>query len=156
MNSNHDEAKNATNNVAAADADKNAKNYPAKAPADEAETPGAALNGNDEVEEIIITPEEEKVDNVIKLSKKYKFEGKIIEEIDLSGIENVSGETAQLIAELYRKNTKNVSATPEFTPEYAMATASIITGLPVEFFKHINFKDITKMKNRIVNFLYGD
>lgn len=156
MNSNHDETKNNPHNVTAADVDKGVKNFPTKAPADEVETAGEAVNVNDEVEEIIITPEEEKVDNVIKLSKKYKFEGKIIEEIDLSGIENVSGETAQLIAELYRKTTKNVSATPEFTPEYAMATASIITGLPVEFFKHINFKDITKMKNRIVNFLYGD
>lgn len=153
--SNNDESRKITGN-AAADADKTAKPYPTKEPAEETEKSSAAVSSDDDVEEIIITPEEEKVDNVIKLSKKYKFEGKIIEEIDLSGIENVSGETAQRIAELYRKNTKNVSATPEFTPEYAMATASIITGLPVEFFKHINFKDITKMKNRIVNFLYGD
>lgn len=113
------------------------------------------IKTDDDITEIVITPEEEKVDNVIELSRKYRFEGEIIDKIDLSGIENVSGEKAQEIDKLYRKITQMPSASPELTPDYAMATASILTGLPAEFFKNISFKDITKMKNRIVNFLYG-
>ena len=93
---------------------------------------------------------------VVELSKKYRFEGEIIDTIDLSGIENITGEEAQVIDKLYRKITKNPSVTPELTLDYAMAAASILSGLPVEFFKHISMKDILKMKNRIINFLYAD
>lgn len=111
---------------------------------------------NDDVEEIVLTTDDEAVDNVIKLSKKYKFEGKVIDTIDMTGIETVNGEMAQRVEKLYRKNTKNVTASPELTIDYAMAMASVLTGLPVEFFKRLNLKDLTKMKNRIVNFLYAD
>ncbi len=109
----------------------------------------------EDVEEINIDNEEE-VSNVVELSKKYRFEGEIIDTIDLSGIENITGEEAQVIDKLYRKITKNPSVTPELTLDYAMAAASILSGLPVEFFKHISMKDILKMKNRIINFLYAD
>lgn len=115
-----------------------------------------AIDNDDDVEEIIITPEEEKIDNVIELSKKYKFEGEIIDKIDLTDIENVTGETAKKINKLYRKITDTPSTSPELTPDYAIATASILTGLPTHFFNRISIKDITKMKNRIVNFIYGD
>lgn len=130
------------------------KNAAAVAPTTET-APTAAMS-EDDVKEIIIEPEEEKIDNVVKLSQKYKFEGKVIEEIDLTGVEEVNGEMAQNVEKLYRKITKTPTASPEITLDYAMAMASTLTGLPVEFFKRINIKDIVKMKNRIVNFLYED
>lgn len=137
------------------------KNTDAAAENVNAETKNAAsaaesTSAADGVVKIEIPPEDEEVDNVVELSKKYEFEGKIIDKIDLTGLETVNGEMAQNIDKLYRKITKTPIASPEITPDYAMATASILTGLPVEFFKRISFKDITKMKNRIVNFLYGD
>ena len=115
------------------------------------------INNDDDVEEIIITPKDEEVDNVIELSKKYKFDSKIIDKIDLTGIEMISGEYAADIEKLYRKISKSpTQGSPEITLDYAIATASMLTGLPVEFFRQISFKDIIKMKNRIINFLYGD
>ncbi len=111
---------------------------------------------DNDIEEIVIEADEEEISNVVKLSKKYKFEGKIIDTVDLTGIERMSGETAQNVERLYRKITKNISSAPEITVDYAIAAASILTGLPAEFFKRINIKDLTRMKSRIVNFLYGE
>lgn len=58
----------------------------------------------------------------------------------------------QDIEKLYRKIAKSASSTPELTIEYAMATASKLTDLPLEFYQRISGKDITKIKNRIINF----
>lgn len=123
---------------------------PAKPPA-----PNAATNDKDTVK-IDISAEDETIDNVIEFSKRYDFEDKSIDRIDLSGIEDMSGATAQKVEQLYRKITKNISASPETTLDYAMAIASILTDLPVEFFKQINAKDLMKIKIRVVNFYYGD
>lgn len=62
----------------------------------------------------------------------------------------------QDIEKLYRKIAKSASSTPELTIEYAMATASKLTDLPLEFYQRISGKDITKIKNRIINFLYSE
>ena len=115
----------------------------------------AATEDKDTVK-IDISAEDETIDNVVEFTKRYDFEGKTIDKIDLSGIEDMSGATAQKVEQLYRKITKNISASPETTLDYAMAIASILTDLPVEFFKQINAKDLMKIKIRVVNFYYGD
>ena len=104
------------------------------------------------VVDIIIPEEEEKVDNIIKLSQTYNFEGEHISEVDLTNLENLNA----LQMQLYRKIAKSASSTPELTIEYAMATASKLTDLPLEFYQRISGKDITKIKNRIINFLYSE
>ena len=108
------------------------------------------------VVDIIIPEEEEKVDNIIKLSQTYNFEGEHISEVDLTNIENLNALQMQDIEKLYRKIAKSASSTPELTIEYAMATASKLTDLPLEFYQRISGKDITKIKNRIINFLYSE
>lgn len=42
------------------------------------------------VVDIIIPEEEEKVDNIIKLSQTYNFEGEHISEVDLTNLENLN------------------------------------------------------------------
>lgn len=153
--SNFDETKKNT----APEAENTAKTFPAKAPTAEpqAKTPApAAANDDREVVNITIDDGDDKVDNVVKLSKIYHFEDRDIEEIDLTGLEDLTGAMSQKIESLYRKTTKNISAQPEITLDYAMATASILTDLPVEFFRQISSKDLTKIKSRIINFLYED
>ena len=103
------------------------------------------------VVDIIIPEEEEKVDNIIKLSQTYNFEGEHISEVDLTNLENLNALQMQDIEKLYRKIAKSASSTPELTIEYAIATAS-----PLEFYQRISGKDITKIKNRIINFLYSE
>lgn len=110
----------------------------------------------DNVEVIVVPDEEEKVDNLIKLSRTYDFEGRHVSEIDLTKIENLNAMQMQGIENTYRRIAKNVSSTPELTIEYAMAAAATLTDLPIEFYKRINAKDITKIKNRVINFLYSE
>ena len=83
------------------------------------------------VVDIIIPEEEEKVDNIIKLSQTYNFEGEHISEVDLTNLENLNALQMQDIEKLYRKIAKSASSTPELTIEYAMATASKLTDLPL-------------------------
>nr|DAW23834.1 MAG TPA: tail assembly chaperone protein [Caudoviricetes sp.] len=110
----------------------------------------------DDVKVINVGTEEESVDNIVHLSQKYSFDDEIIETIDLRGIEDVSGADMQKAESLYRKITKNISSTPEITVDYAIAMAHVITGKPVEFFKNLNAKDVIRIKNRVVNFLYTE
>ena len=96
------------------------------------------------VVDIIIPEEEEKVDNIIKLSQTYNFEGEHISEVDLTNLENLNALQMQDIEKLYRKIAKSASSTPELTIEYAMATASKLTDLPLEFYQRISGKDIQR------------
>ena len=100
--------------------------------------------------------EEEKLDNVITLSQSYDFEGEIIETLDLTKIEDLNAIQMQKADNIYRKLTKNVSTTPELTYDYAIAVAHVLTGYPLEFFKKISAKDLTKIKTRVINFLYSE
>ena len=56
--------------------------------------------------------EEEKVDNIIKLSQTYNFEGEHISEVDLTNLENLNALQMQDIEKLYRKIAKSASSTP--------------------------------------------
>lgn len=115
-----------------------------------------AKSTDEEIREVIIDETSEDDDAIVKLSTKVKFEGEIIESIDLSGIKDLTATDAQRIEKLYRKTTKSPSVTPEVTIDYAMAAASIITGKPLEFFKQLGIRDTIAIKNKVVNFLYAD
>lgn len=109
-----------------------------------------------DVVKIEIEEEEKQESSIIKLSKKYNFEGKIIDTIDLSKIKDMTTMEMQTIEHLYRKTTKNVASSPEVTLDYAIAAASVLTDLPIEFLKRISAKDAIKIKNRVINFLYSE
>lgn len=113
-------------------------------------------NAVEDVKEIVVDDSVNEVDAVVIFSKKYKYDGKTIESVDLSGLNDLTAEDGQEIERLYKKITKTYSSSPEMTVDYAMAAASRITGLPVEFFKNISLKDVVKIKNRVVNFLYTE
>lgn len=108
------------------------------------------------VKVIKIDTEEEKLDNVIKLSQTYDFEGEKISTIDLTKLEDLNAIQMQKADNIYRKITKSPASMPETTYDYAIAVAHILTEYPVEFFRKINARDLTKIKLRIVNFLYGE
>lgn len=112
----------------------------------------------DEVTEVVIdAADEDKIDMIVKLHKPLKFEGEIYTEIDMSGISNITTNAARDIEKIYRKISKgSYDASPETTINWAIAATSVVTGLPVEFFNYLNIKDLVKMKNRVINFLYED
>jgi len=146
-----DEAKNNPHNVTAALADKNfAATNPANAPAP------AVTEAKKPVKEIVIDEAEEKLDNIIKLSRTYRLDGEEIDTIDLTKIEDMNAITMQKADNIYRKITKTPASMPETTYDYAIAVAHILTGYPVEFFRQIGANDLTKIKLRVVNFLYSE
>lgn len=108
------------------------------------------------VKEIVIDEAEEKLDNIIKLSRTYKLDGEEIDTIDLTKIEDLNAVTMQKADNIYRKITKTPASMPETTYDYAIAVAHILTGYPVEFFRQIGANDLTKIKLRVVNFLYSE
>lgn len=116
----------------------------------------AAKAAKKPVKEIVIDEAEEKLDNIIKLSRTYSLDGEEIDTIDLTKIEDLNAIQMQKADNIYRKITKNVATMPETTYDYAIAVAHILTGYPVEFFRKIGANDLTKIKLRVVNFLYSE
>ncbi len=100
--------------------------------------------------------EEEKSENVITFSKSYDFEGELIETLDMTKIEDLNAIGMRKVDNIYRKLTKNISATPEFTNDYAIAVAHVLTGYPLEFFQKISAKDLIKIRTCVINFLYSE
>lgn len=99
--------------------------------------------------------EDETPDLVVELSKVYAYDDEEIDKIDLTGIDNISNKDQSKAMKLYRKNNDNISSTPEFTPEYAVAITHVLTGIPLEIIKQFSFRDKIKLRNAVMAFLYN-
>ena len=108
------------------------------------------------IEIVVDETRSEETTPVVKFSNTYNFEGKEIKEIDLSKLNELSGKDSKQIKKLYKKIADNTSVSPETTDEYAMAAASFITGLPLEFFEQIRLPDLVKIRLRVINFIFSD
>ncbi len=98
---------------------------------------------------------DEPVELVLKFKKPYMFEGKVYTEIDLSGLENLTGE------DMVKVNNTLVArgrlpVLQEMSLEYAQEMAAQVTGLPIEFFKGLPAKKSMRLKNTISNFIHGE
>lgn len=91
---------------------------------------------------------------LLKFNRPYSFEGKEYQEVDLSGLENM---TARDMIETQRvlDRSGTFSVIPEMSVEYACIIASKATPLPIEFFKGLPLKEAIKLKNRVTSFFYG-
>lgn len=92
-----------------------------------------------------IAKKEEKKGLVV-FSKAYKFEGAEYSEIDLSRIEDLS---ARELCEVEKRfeTGGNFSALKEMNLTYALYVATVVSGLPIEFFQMLRAKDALKIKN---------
>ncbi|MGG3448629.1 phage tail assembly protein [Domibacillus aminovorans] len=91
-------------------------------------------------------------ETTITFSKSYSYEGKEYESVDLSGIENLTGDDL-LAADKVFAETGGFAPAPELTLPYAFAIASASANLPLEFFGGLPAKDALKVKNTVVRFL---
>lgn len=91
----------------------------------------------------------------VVFSKEYDFEGKKIKEVDLKGLDDLTANDLIKANKVFTTNG-NVATVPEITLEYAIILAASVTHLPIEFYEQLISKDILKVKNRVVNFLYGE
>lgn len=89
---------------------------------------------------------------VVKFKKPYCFEGKEYTEIDLSDIENLLARDLDTIDKLY-SNSGHLAPVPEMTLAYACVVASVVTKLPIEFFKNLPAPEAMKVRYWVVNFL---
>lgn len=100
------------------------------------------------------TAETEENQMVIKLAKPYHFEDQTYTEIDLSGLENLTGRDMVAVSKTLTRQG-DVSMIQEMSMDYALIMASKATGQPVEFFYNLPPKECIKVKNRVTNFLYS-
>ena len=108
--------------------------------------------------EIVELPKKEaelENENILKLSKVYKFEDTTIGEIDMSGMENLTADD-MIKANRVLSSSGNVSVLQETSLEYAITIAASATGLPIEFFKGLCPKDAIKVKNKVTSFFFGE
>lgn len=109
------------------------------------------IAGSTEMEEV--TAEENKY--VIKFRKPFVFEDETYEEIDLSGMEDLSAKD-MIQAQRIMEKSGSINVLPEMSLEYACIFAAKATKMPVEFFQALPPKEAVRVKNKITNFFYGE
>ena len=92
---------------------------------------------------------------VIKFGKPYLFDRREYTEIDLSGMENLTGDDMVAINRNMARSLSGSAAVPEVSVEYACYFAGRAAKLPVEFFTGLPAREVLKVKNRVVGFLFG-
>ena len=93
---------------------------------------------------------------VIKLTRPYEFERKVYTEIDLTGMEELTGTDMIAINKIMQRTTSvDLDVMPEVSVEYACYFAARAAKLPVEFFFQLPPTVLMKVKNRVIGFLFG-
>lgn len=113
----------------------------------EAEMEAAAdiTAGDDEEEAADIN---ERIPFIVKLSGEYELDGRQIREVDLSGLVDLTTADAQDVERVMNKmkhHPQNKFRDIMYTKHIAMK----VTGLPVEFFNGLSWKDMEAVSARI-------
>ena len=103
------------------------------------------------IEEAEETAEQKRV---LKLRKPVDFEGRHYEEIDLSGLDGLTGRDVREFDRLFKmKGGRTGNNVKEFDSIYLQLVAAKATNLPLEFFDCISIRDATALEIEIRNFL---
>lgn len=100
--------------------------------------------------EVAATETNEK--GLVKFNKPFSFEGEVYAQIDLSGVENLTGQDLD-DAENMLLRVNKPSMVPEMSMTYLFFLASKATGKPQEFFFQLPAKDSLKVKRTVTSFL---
>lgn len=92
---------------------------------------------------------------IVKFKKTYTFERVEYTEVDLSGIEDLTGRDVLEINRKMSAENPGIDIMPEITMEYAFHLASKATKLPFEFFLGLPIRECLKVKNRVMGFSFG-
>ena len=98
---------------------------------------------------------EDEASMVVKFKKPYRFEGKEYAEVDLSGMEDLTGADMIAVNKIMSRTSTGIDVMPEVSVEYACYFAARAAKLPVEFFTSLPPRDLMKVKNRVMGFLFG-
>lgn len=107
------------------------------------------------VENTVSVDVEEEATMVVKFKKPYRFEGKEYTEIDLSGMEDLTGADMIAINKIMSRSSAGIDVMPEVSVEYACHFAARAAKQPIEFFMQLPPRELMKVKNRVMGFLFG-
>lgn len=93
-------------------------------------------------------------DYVLRFSKPYTFEDAVYNEVDLSGIEDITAADMIAVQKVMNKGGA-VDVLPEMSMQYACIIAARVAGKPIEFFTGLPAKDAIRLKNIVTGFLFG-
>ncbi len=89
----------------------------------------------------------------VELTREYDFDGERIRKVDLSGLKElttVDGTEIDQVMERMNHEPRNKFRDLTYTKHIAMR----VTGLPVEFFNNLIWKDMERIKNITLYFLF--
>ena len=109
----------------------------------EAAADNAVKNEKDSIEKI-----NRELSYEVELTREYDFDGERIRKVDLSGLKElttVDGTEIDQVMERMNHEPRNKFRDLTYKKHIAMR----VTGLPVEFFNNLIWKDMERIKNRI-------
>lgn len=93
-------------------------------------------------------------ERVVKLKVPIEFDGRTVEEIDLGGLDNLTGKDLKELDRLFKARGGSLSRnTKELDSLYLQLVASRGSGMPIEFFESLSIKDATLVEVVTRNFL---
>lgn len=92
---------------------------------------------------------------IFKLKKSVVFEGNEYTQIDLSGLEELSGEEYGSLLK-QTENLDGADMVPEKSLTFAYLAAAKVTGLPYDFFKKLSAKDTARLRYSIGSFFFSE
>lgn len=101
------------------------------------------------------TPVDDEDSLVIKFKKPFTFEQKEYEEIDLTGLEDLTAQDMVSVDRILKRHNSGIDVMPEVSMEYALNLAAKAAKQPIEFFQALPPREAMKVKNRIMGFLFG-
>jgi len=108
----------------------------------------------DKTVEANVKNQEEK-EGIVKFKEPYTFEGKQYTEIDLSGLEDLTGADLDEAENMLLKVNKP-SMVPEMSMTYLFFLAAKATGQPQEFFFQLPARASLKVKRAVTGFLNAE
>ena len=92
---------------------------------------------------------------IVKLSRAYDFDGKSIDAVDLTGLEDLTTMDAQEVDQIVNRLGHTPSRKWKDTL-YTKHVAVKASGLPVEFFNRLKWKDMENITSVVaLHFLFG-
>lgn len=115
----------------------------------------AVVPANEEIADTLLPKKEEEDELIVKFRKPYKFEDDTFTELDLHGLEDLTGRTLTAIEKAFHK-TGVSSFVPESTTTYAEDRRYKSDRTSGGVFRRSSAAEIQKIKNAVEGFLYKD
>ena len=112
------------------------------------------MSANQETEVKKADEQQEKDWLVLDLEKPVTYNGMQINQLDMSGLREMTGRDLNVIYDLYASQGGDRVIMQESTLLFAQVVASGVCGYPVEAVQELKAKDSVYLKNRVYRFFF--